>query len=235
MGWSTLPSARIRSTAKAPAICGASIRRSAATSAPNWRSTGRTRTRQFRRSGSKTSIPEEGDFARPNPNSAVVWHYSGYDQNGDGKIDFDETLHRTLGSVAIKDDILYIADYSGVFHCLNAKTGKPNWSYDMLSASWGSPLIVEGKVYIGDEDGDVSIFRHSADPKVAMKKVDDEMQPYYGRVNMGNSVYSTPVVAGNVLYIANRTYLFAIANGAKPVQANNGAVAQNPTADKAAD
>ena len=25
----------------------------------------------------------------------------------------------------------------------------------MLSAAWGSPLIVEDKVYIGDEDGDV--------------------------------------------------------------------------------
>ncbi len=135
-------------------------------------------------------------------------------------------MHRTLGSVAVKDNILYIADYSGVFHCLNAKTGKPNWSYDMLSAAWGSPLIVDGKVYIGDEDGDVCIFRHSADPNVAMKKDGDEMQPYYGKVNMGNSVYSTPIVANNVLYVANRTYLFAIANGAKPVQPNGGEASQ---------
>ena len=42
-----------------------------------------------------------------------------------------------------------------MFHCLNAKTGKVNWAYDMLAAAWGSPLIVDGKVYIGDEDGDV--------------------------------------------------------------------------------
>ncbi len=70
------------------------------------------------------------------------------------------------------------------------------------STSWGSPLIVDGKVYIGDEDGDVAIFRQSADPNVAMKKVDDEMKPYYGEVNMGNSVYSTPIVADNVLYIS---------------------------------
>ena len=27
---------------------------------------------------------------------------------------------------------------------------------------------------------------------------------------MGNSVYSTPIVADNVLYISNRTHLFAI-------------------------
>ena len=80
----------------------------------------------------------------------------------------------------------------------------------MLSASWGSPLIVDGKVYIGDEDGDVAIFRHSADPKVAMKDEGGDMKPFYGEINMGNSVYSTPIVADNVLYIANRTHLFAI-------------------------
>jgi outer membrane protein assembly factor BamB len=156
--------------------------------------------------------PEKGDFARPNPNSAAIWQYSEVDQNGDGKVEFNETMHRTLGSVAIKDGILYIADFSGLFHCLDAKTGKVHWTYDMLSASWGSPLIVDGKVYIGDEDGDVAIFKHSADPNVAMKKVGGEMKPFYGEINMGNSVYTTPVVAGNVLYIANRTHLFAIAN-----------------------
>jgi outer membrane protein assembly factor BamB len=160
-------------------------------------------------------VPEEGDLARANPNSAAVWHYSYFDNNGNGKADFEETMHRTVGSVAIKDDILYIADFSGLFHCLDAKTGKVHWTYDMLSATWGSPLIVDGKVYIGDEDGDVSIFRHSADPKIAMKDEDGEMTPFHGEINMGNSVYSTPIVAGNVLFIANRTHLFAIANEAE--------------------
>jgi outer membrane protein assembly factor BamB len=172
-------------------------------------------------------VPEEGDLARPNPNTAAVWHYSTVDRNGNKKADFEETMHRTVGSVAIKDDILYIADFSGLFHCLDAKTGKVHWTYDMLAATWGSPLVVDGKVYIGDEDGDVAVFRHSADPNKAMKKqVDsDDLVPYYSvldpeeeihkEINMGNSVYSTPIVAGNVLYIANRTHLFAIENDNK--------------------
>jgi outer membrane protein assembly factor BamB len=164
--------------------------------------------------------PEKGDFVRPNPNTAAVWHYSEVDLDGNKKASFEETMHRTMGSVAIKDGILYIADASGLFHCLDAKTGKRHWAYDMLSASWGSPLIVDEKVYVGDEDGEVAIFKHSADPNVAMKEVDGEMKPYYGEINMANSVYSTPVVAGNVLYIANRTHLFAIADGAEPVEAN---------------
>lgn len=151
-------------------------------------------------------VEEEGDLVRANPNSAVVWHYSEYDRNGDGRIGFEETMHRSCGTVAIKDDVLYISDFSGLFHCLDAKTGKPYWTYDMLAAAWGSPLIVDSKVYIGDEDGDVAIFRHSADPEVAM----NNGEPHFGEINMGNSVYSTPIVADNVLYIANRTHLFAI-------------------------
>jgi outer membrane protein assembly factor BamB len=128
-------------------------------------------------------------------------------------------MHRTVGSVAIKDGVLYIADFSGLFHCLDAKTGKVHWTYDMLSATWGSPLIVEDKVFIGDEDGDVSIFRHSADPAVAMKDDGGDKKPYYGEINMGNSVYSTPIVAGNVLFIANKNNLFAIAPTEKKAEA----------------
>jgi outer membrane protein assembly factor BamB len=161
---------------------------------------------------------EAGDFTRPNPNSAVVWHYFEDDWNGDGEIDdFAEKMHRTIGSVAIKDDVLYIADFSGLFHCLDAKTGKVHWTYDMLAQSWGSPLIVDGKVYIGDEDGDIAIFRHSPDPQEAMKDDGGEMVPFYGEINLGAAVYSTPIVAGNVLYVSNQRSLFAIAEGAEPV------------------
>jgi hypothetical protein len=159
-------------------------------------------------------VPEEGDFARPNPNSKVIWHFSELDSNDDGEVDpFLETMHRTIGSVAIKDDILYVSDFSGIFHCLDAMaTGEPKvyWSYDMYAAAWGSPLIVDGKVYMGDEDGDIAIFKHSSDPNVAMVEDGGEMMPALGEINMGNSVYSTPVVANNVLYISNRTHLFAI-------------------------
>ena len=144
-------------------------------------------------------IPEEGEVAIDNPNSGVVWHYDLYDQDGDGEFDFEETMHRSCGTVAIKDDLLFIADFSGLFHCLNAKTGDVNWTYDMFAAAWGSPLIVDGKVFIGDEDGDVAIFEFSADAQEPLTEI-----------NMGNSVYSTPIIANGVLFISNKTHLFAI-------------------------
>ena len=149
-------------------------------------------------------IKEQGEVARPNPNSAAVWHYPGFDANGNGKLDFDETMHRTCGTVAIKDGLLVIPDFSGLVHCVDVKTGKPQWTHDMLAASWGSPMMGDGKIYVGDEDGDISIFELSPEKNLIAE------------VNMGNSVYSTPIVAGGTLYIANKSHLFAIREGATP-------------------
>lgn len=172
---------------------------------------------------------KKGERAVPNPNSAVRWQYSSHDRDGNGKIDFKETFSRSLSIPVIKDDILYIADFAGLFHCLNAKTGKFYWNFDLFAACWSSALLVDGHVYICDEDGDVCIFRHSADPHIAMKTIyardgrvssfepinyqpgatsTDPSQKEYN--NMGNSIYMTPIVANNVLYIATRNTLYAI-------------------------
>lgn len=163
---------------------------------------------------------DEGDKIEQNPNSAVVWHYTKVDTDGNGKFSFEETMHRTIGTAAIKNDLLFISDFSGLFHCLDAKkidekttnedgTHPPvvYWKYDMFAAAWGSPLIVDGKVYIGDEDGDIAIFKLSSDPEVAMPDEEPIVE-----INVGNAVYSSPIVANDVLYIANKSTLYAISS-----------------------
>lgn len=143
-------------------------------------------------------VEKEGDFERENPNSAAIWHYVGADPSN-----FETTMHRTCGTVAIKNNLLFVSDFSGLVHCLDPKTGKPHWTYDMFAASWASPLIVEDKVYLGDEDGDITVFRLAQEQEIL------------GEVNMGSSVYTTPVVANDTLFIANRNRVFAIREGAK--------------------
>jgi outer membrane protein assembly factor BamB len=150
----------------------------------------------------KAVDPQRGETVIDNPNSAAVWRYDQYDRDGNGRIDFEETMHRTMGTVAIAEDLLFVADFSGLFHCVDAKTGRPHWTYDMLASAWGSPLITHDHVYAGDEDGDVAIFRLSEQPHDPVSEI-----------NMLNCVYSTPVVANGVLYVTNRTHLFAIAKG----------------------
>ncbi len=155
-------------------------------------------------------LPENGETEKPNPNSAVVWHFGGpLTGELDPKNDHDdETMHRTIGSATIKDDLLFIVDFSGFVHCLDAKTGKRLWSDDLLCQSWSTPLIVEGKVYVADDDGDVAIYELSA----TKKKL--------GEINMSNAIESAPAVANDTLFIANRTHLFAIRAGAKSAGLN---------------
>ena len=139
-----------------------------------------------------------GETLRPNPNSAAVWRYAGFDANGDGKLDFEETMHRSISMAVIKDGLLVIADLSGLVHCLDAKTGKVHWTHDLMSQVWGSPCVADGKIYIGDQDGDVAVFELSSKPKLLAKNA------------MGDAVYSTPVVADDVLYISTITHLIAV-------------------------
>jgi hypothetical protein len=147
--------------------------------------------------------PAKGELAVDNPNSAVVWHYDSFDANGDGKIDFEETMHRTLGTVAISEDLLYVVDLAGIVHCLDARgedgKAKVHFTFDLLSQSWSSPLIADGRVWIGDEDGDITVFELGA----------EHSEPV-AEINMGSSLYSTPVAAGDTLFVSTRDRLFAI-------------------------
>jgi outer membrane protein assembly factor BamB len=93
---------------------------------------------------------------------------------------------------------VYYPDFSGFLHAVDAKTGKPYWVHDMFAAIWGSPLYADGKVYLGDEDGDIAILQAGKTLKVLAE------------MNMGSSVYATPVPANGALFIMNRNELWAL-------------------------
>jgi len=114
-----------------------------------------------------------------------------------------DKIGRSISTAAVADGLVYLADFKGFLHCLDAKTGKPYWTYDMLASVWGSPLAADGKVYLGDEDGDVAVLKAGQE----MKKL--------AEIDMGASVYSTPVPANGVLFIMTPSSLYAIAAPSK--------------------
>jgi len=114
-----------------------------------------------------------------------------------------EDFYRTMSTAAIADGVLYISSLSGFLHALDAETGEEFWTYDTFAAVWGSPFIVDGKVIMGDEDGDVVVLRAG-----------EEME-LLGEINMGASVYSTPVVRNGVMYILTRNRIWAVKDGAQ--------------------
>jgi outer membrane protein assembly factor BamB len=129
---------------------------------------------------------KRGDITK----TGLVWHY--------------DKIRRSISTPAIRDGLVYEPDFSGFLHCLDARTGQVYWTHDMFAAVWGSPLLVDGKLYLGDEDGDIVIMQAGKEKKVLAE------------INMGSSVYSTPVPANGVLFVTNRNQLFALATNATP-------------------
>ncbi len=116
--------------------------------------------------------------------AGLVWRYDG--------------LKRSLSTVAVANGLVFAADIAGFLHCVDAETGKPYWQHDMLAVVWGSPMVVGGNVYLGDEDGDIAILAAAKEKKLI------------GEMSMGSTVYSTVVPANGKLFIANRNQLWAL-------------------------
>ncbi len=142
---------------------------------------------------------------KPNPNSAVVWHYSEFDLDRDGKLSRGEHMNRSISTCCVSDGLVFAPDFSGFLHCLDAKTGQIYWTTDMESAIWGSPLVADGKVYLTDEEGDVRIFAASKEFK--------KLSPDDEHLNLGSASYCSPVFVDGVLYLTDRERLFAIKTG----------------------
>ncbi len=123
---------------------------------------------------------QRGDISE----TGVVWDYRG--------------IGRSMSTVSIKDGLIFVAEYAGKLHCLDARTGEKLWMHDTRSRIWGSTLAADGKVFLGTEEGDLHIVRASREYEVLRK------------VNFGAPIYSTPVVANGTLYIGTQTHLYAI-------------------------
>jgi len=123
---------------------------------------------------------ERGDIT----DSGRIWHY--------------DEIRRSISTAAVHDGLVYMPDFSGFLHVLDAATGEVRFVHDTFAAVWGSPLVADGRVYLGDEDGDIVILEAGPEENVI------------NEINMGSSVYSSVVPANGRLIIATRNQLYSI-------------------------
>ena len=101
----------------------------------------------------------------------------------------------------------------------DAETGKPYWTFDAKAHIWGSTLVADGKVYVGDEDGDFTVLAATKGKKLPADKVKPgglENEPVViNETNLGSPVYGTPVVANGVIYVGSQTHLYAFYDQSK--------------------
>lgn len=132
-----------------------------------------------------------------NKNSGLVWHYG-----GNAPPDYDRNYYfgRTMSTVAVHEGLLYTAEYDGFVHCLDAKTGKKYWQHDMEADTWSSTFVADGRVYIGNENGQLFVFETGKEKKLL------------NTVEMKGKIRATPVAANGTIYMIteNPCRLFAI-------------------------
>ncbi|MCA9177045.1 MAG: PQQ-binding-like beta-propeller repeat protein, partial [Planctomycetales bacterium] len=186
----------------------------------------------------RTGIVQPGEKVVANPNSALIWDYTGLVNQtavpwkfGNNRVrrsrakpepEADaaaggtmvvvphggDVMHRTISRVVAKGDLLIASDAAGFVHCLDVRSGRVHWVHDMWAAIWGSPVIAGSKVYLGTEDGIVGIFELSADRDAAL--------PHgapIAELEMPAPIYSSPVVDRDALLISTRDRLYAIRAG----------------------
>jgi len=106
-------------------------------------------------------------------------------------------LNQSASTPAIADGLVYITSYDGRVHCLDARTGKAYWVHDTGGRICGSPLLADGKIYIGTLRRDLWVLAAGKKAKVL------------ARVRLSSPIHSSAVAANGTLFIASGRHLYA--------------------------
>jgi outer membrane protein assembly factor BamB len=100
---------------------------------------------------------------------------------------------------AIHNGLVFITDFSGTIHCLDAETGELHWTQATDDEIWSSPLVADGKLYVATRGGQVWVF--DADSALRLLHTASFDRP----------ITASPVAANGTLYVttSNRLYAFA--------------------------
>ncbi|MDB5354275.1 MAG: outer rane biosis protein BamB, partial [Phycisphaerales bacterium] len=117
-----------------------------------------------------------------------------------GRVWTNEKIGRSVSTASVTDGLVYVAELTGLIHCLDAATGQEVWNHDTEGHIWSSTLVADGKVYIGNENGLLTILASGREKKVL------------GTIDFKDAIYSTPVVANGVMYVGTAANLYAVAS-----------------------
>jgi outer membrane protein assembly factor BamB len=124
---------------------------------------------------------QTGDVTR----TAIVWSY--------------DEIQASASTVSIADGLLFVADHAGRIRCLDPETGGLYWVHDTGGLIWGSTLAADGKLYVGTGRALLWVLAASPKPQVV------------SRIRMPDPIFTTPVAANGVLYVATHRHLYAVA------------------------
>jgi outer membrane protein assembly factor BamB len=104
----------------------------------------------------------------------------------------------TCSTPAVHDGLVYVTDVGGTVHCVDAESGKPQWTHKCVGEFWASPLVADGKVYAGTRRGQFVTFAAGREKKVL------------STVKLEIAINGTAVAANGVVYVPTMTKLYAV-------------------------
>ena len=99
---------------------------------------------------------------------------------------------------AVHDGLVFVADSDKTLHCVDQQSGEVYWTANLGRECWGSPLVADGKVYIGARNGKLWVFGASKNKQEI------------GMIRLKGQISATPAASDGTLYINTLDWLYAI-------------------------
>ena len=103
-----------------------------------------------------------------------------------------------LSTPVLHQGMIFIADCGRKVHCVDAATGQGIWTHDIRGEVWATPLIADGKMYLGTRAGEFLIFAASREKQLLFS------------ADVGAPISATATAANRVLYVATMKEIVAL-------------------------
>jgi len=110
----------------------------------------------------------------------------------------------TFASPVMDGDRLYSVDNSAILGAFDLKTGARLWEKTLGTLQKGSPVLADGKLYVGTENGKFYILRPSA---TGAEVLDEEV---LGTPQSPEAIVASPIVADGRVYVTTMDAMYAI-------------------------
>lgn len=122
-----------------------------------------------------------------------------------GKLDPSAVLWRFqknlpyIPAPLIYQDVLYLVKTGGIITSLDPATGRPlkeGRSLDALGEYYASPVAADGKVFLANVEGKITVLKASAQWEIL------------GVNDLGDEIHATPALSGGRLYVRTRSSIY---------------------------
>jgi len=104
----------------------------------------------------------------------------------------------SISTPAVVDGLVFAVDCRRNLYCVEGATGRTLWTHEAKGDFWASPLVADGKVFVGTRRGDFWILKASRHKQLLAE------------VDLGSPISATATAANGVLYVATMNRIYAV-------------------------